>query len=129
MKKTAVVLRRCGLPYDPRSAARARRHVERFVAEQSLDGTTNALVLITSELVSNAVLHGSEPVELTLRREGSGVTVEVSDGDPAVDNVRSPAANDRMHGGIGLFLIAALADGWGIRPSRAGKTVWATVHT
>ena len=120
--------RTCVLPYDVTSAAVARRQVERFAEEQNLDGTTEALMIIASELVSNAVLHGAEPVELTLCLELDEVTVEVSDGDPAVNNVRSPDTNERATGGRGLAVVAALSRRWGTRPSRNGKTVWAIVQ-
>jgi anti-sigma regulatory factor (Ser/Thr protein kinase) len=96
--------------------------------EQNVDGTVTTLAIIVSELVSNAVLHGAEPVELTLRSELDEITLEVADGDPAVNDVRSPAVNERTIGGKGLLIVASLADRWGIRPSPPGKTVWATVH-
>ena len=126
--KAAAVLRICVLPYDLTSAAVARRQVEQFAREQNLDGTTEPLVIIASELTSNAVLHGAKPVVLTLRQERDEITVEVSDGDPAVNNVRTPAANQCAAGGKGLVVIASLADRWGVRRSHAGKTVWATVY-
>ena len=122
------MFRTWSLPYDRGSAALARRHVARFATDQDLDRTTNVLALITSELVANAVLHGAEPIELTLRDELDIVTLEVFDGDPAVNNVRSPAASDHAVGGKGLLIVASLADRWGVRPSYTGKTVWATVY-
>jgi anti-sigma regulatory factor (Ser/Thr protein kinase) len=116
------------LPHDLSSARLARRHVEQFAAEQHLNGTTHVLTIITSELVSNAVLHGAAPVAMSLCHEFDEITVEVSDGDAAVNAVRSPAPHERSIGGHGLLIVASLADRWGIRPARTGKTVWATVQ-
>lgn len=115
------------LPYQVSSAALSRRHVERFAADHQLDGATTTLAIIATELVSNAVLHGAEPVALTLRVELDDVTVEVFDGDPTIDDVHTPAANEQRLGGRGLFVVASLSDRWGVRPSHPGKTVWATI--
>ncbi len=87
-------------PYNVTSASLARRYVEQFAAEEMVDYPTAALAAtVATELVTNAVLHGAQPVELTLRREGDEVTIEVADGDPAVAKVRTPAARERTLGG------------------------------
>ena len=117
------------LPFDAGSACLARRFVEQFVAERELDGAAGGLCLIASELVTNAILHGAEPVELTLRCQGGEVTIEVADGDPRTDNVRLRAVEQTDPGGRGLRVVASLADRWGTRPSQSGKTVWATTKT
>ena len=115
------------LPYDLKSPFLARRFVERFAPEQALDGTCSVLRTIATELVTNAVLHGTEPVEVTLHFDDNEVTVEVSDGDPLIDNVRVRALDQPGTGAYGLRIIASLADRWGTRSSPSGKTVWATV--
>jgi anti-sigma regulatory factor (Ser/Thr protein kinase) len=117
------------LPFDVGSACLARRFVERFVAERTLDSAVGVLSLIASELVTNAILHGAEPVELTLRCQDGEVTIEVADGDPRTDNVRLRALDQTDPGGRGLRVVASLADRWGTRPSQSGKTVWATMQT
>jgi anti-sigma regulatory factor (Ser/Thr protein kinase) len=123
------VSRTFSLPHDVSSATLARRHVEEFAADQMLDDKTKALAIIATELVTNAVRHGAQPVELRLRCERDAVTVEVTDGDRRVDRVRIPAAHERTAGGQGLFLVASLADRWGARLAQTGKTVWATINT
>ena len=115
------------LPYDVNSAFLARRFVEQFLAERTLSGGAGILCLIASELVTNAMLHGAEPVELTLHCQDGEVTIEVADGDPRVDNVR-PRVDQTGPGGRGLRVVASLADRWGTRPLRSGKTVWATTQ-
>lgn len=117
------------LPFDVRSARLARRFVEQFVAERTLDSAGEILCLIASELVTNAILHGAEPVELTLRCQGGEVTIEVADGDPRIENVQVRAVDQTDHGGRGLRVVESLADRWGTRPLQSGKTVWATTQT
>jgi anti-sigma regulatory factor (Ser/Thr protein kinase) len=116
------------LPYDVKSAFLARRFVERFIAERTLDARSGVLCLIASELVTNAILHGAEPVELSLHCQDGEVTIEVADGDPRVDNILR-AIDQTDPGGRGLRVVASLADRWGTRPLQSGKTVWATKKT
>jgi anti-sigma regulatory factor (Ser/Thr protein kinase) len=117
------------LPFDMMSGFRARRHVEVFAAQELLEHETDAMTIIVSELVANAVLHGGRPVALTLRNEHDEVTVEVADGDPRIANVRTRQPDQLGVGGHGLRIVASLADRWGTRPSQFGKTVWATIAT
>ncbi|MGC0249001.1 SpoIIE family protein phosphatase [Pseudactinotalea sp. Z1748] len=80
--------------------------------------------LVVSELVANAVLHGSGPVLVNLVDTGEGVRVEVADENPM------PPVPLEVHparvGGYGMHIVARLAD-WGWRPSGAGKVVWARI--
>ncbi|MGW5638004.1 ATP-binding protein [Streptomyces sp. NPDC003832] len=91
--------------------------------------------LVTSELLTNARLHGMPPVRLalTLRGGRSGdqrLRIEVTDSGPAFDTDlvrarwRHPSA-DLCGGGRGLLLVDALCAGWGDRPLGRGHTVWA----
>jgi anti-sigma regulatory factor (Ser/Thr protein kinase) len=95
--------------------------------DRTVDNTF--LALIANELVTNAIVYGTEPVTLTVSYEHGEVTVEVADGDPRLDSVRIrdvdvPRRGARP-GGRGLRLVASIADEWGVRPERSGKTVWA----
>ena len=90
------------------------------------------MCLIASELVANAILHGAEPVELTLQYQDGEVTIEVADGDPSIDDILlavDQAVDRTAAGGRGLSVVAALAERWGTRPLRSGKVVWATAST
>jgi two-component sensor histidine kinase len=84
------------------------------------------LLLVVSELVTNAVVHGAEPITLSLDL-GEVITVVVADGGsggPQVSTLDGWAAP----GGRGLVLVAALVSDWGVRPDGArGKEVWATI--
>jgi anti-sigma regulatory factor (Ser/Thr protein kinase) len=128
-KRSAVSRTLLPLPYEVESAGLARQFVERFLTECALDGAAGDLCLIASELVTNAILHGAEPIELTVDRRDGEVTIEVSDGDPVIDNVRLRAVNNADYGGRGLRVVESLADRWGTRPLQSGKAVWATTHT
>jgi anti-sigma regulatory factor (Ser/Thr protein kinase) len=107
------------------AAARAGRSHLTMVA--STLGTAPALVevalVLVSELVTNAVLHGrSNPRLAVLARAGGGLFVGVGD-----DNSRYPVMQDEDQqalGGRGLRLLDSLATRWGVRPEPPGKVVW-----
>ena len=87
--------------------------------EQSL---CDDALLLTSELVTNAVLHARTGVELSVVTGMGAIHVEVSDDDPGVPRQRT-ADLDAL-GGRGLALVAALAGDWGVRLAPPGKVVW-----
>jgi serine/threonine-protein kinase RsbW len=77
--------------------------------------------LLVSELINNAVVHGSGRIELQLERRGDAMWAQVSDEGPgfdaALDAVKHPAS-----GGWGLQLLDALAERWGMAES--STRVW-----
>ncbi len=78
--------------------------------------------LALSEMVTNAVLHGREPIAVTVTRGRQLLRVEVTDASPV-----SPSFSmlDRTAvTGRGLLLISAVSDRWGVDPSVTGKAVW-----
>ncbi|MFC9293076.1 ATP-binding protein [Streptomyces sp. NPDC057011] len=87
------------------------------------------VLLLVSELVTNACLHAGGPHELVLRHTPEVLRVEVSDGSP--EHPRRRAPGDRaLPGGHGLIVLERLARSWGSVPSadgRPGKTVWLEV--
>lgn len=87
--------------------------------EQSL---CDDALLLTSELVTNAVLHAHTGVELSVVTGMDAVHVEIADGDPVVPHPREPTVGEL--GGRGLALVAALAGDWGVRLAPPGKVVW-----
>ncbi|MEE1800025.1 MULTISPECIES: ATP-binding protein [unclassified Streptomyces] len=113
------------LSSHPRSVGRAR-HVLR--ARIGLDGDPGATAaLLLSELVTNALRHGSPPgreIAVTLFRAEGLFRVEVEDAGDLLPRPRVPEAEDEC--GRGLALVAALADDWGVAPRQGpGKRVWA----
>jgi anti-sigma regulatory factor (Ser/Thr protein kinase) len=81
--------------------------------------------LLTSELVSNAVLHGRAPTEVTVEVHDQIITVSVSDGSSELPVLSE--AEGRVGHGRGLPLVAAMSDDWGVTPSDVGKAVWFTL--
>jgi len=79
-------------------------------------------VLLVSEMVSNAIVHGRPPIHLRLRDSDGHVLIEVDDADTAVPRKLRPEPSD-LHG-RGLQLVATIADRWGARPLPTGKSVW-----
>lgn len=102
---------------------RARLH-EALPASRSVSGP---VVLVASELATNALRHGTAPATVALHRGRASWLLDVADG--AVDAV--PVLADRRplgEGGFGLVVVGRLADevGWYAEPGR--KHVWATLR-
>ncbi len=83
--------------------------------------------LAVSELVSNAVVHGRDPldVRLTLMRES--LHISVHDGNPLPPRVRTPSPGDPS-GGRGLRIVAAVSRQWGCALTPHGKNVWCSLR-
>ncbi|WP_165965637.1 ATP-binding protein, partial [Actinomadura bangladeshensis] len=73
------------LPAEARAASRARDLTARTLHRWHLADPAAAgdIVLMVDELVTNAVVHGTGPVRLALRLDGTLLTAEVSDAHPA----------------------------------------------
>ncbi len=119
---------------EPTAAAAARRFVRDTLQTWLIsgdattgDGLVDDAVLLTSELVTNAVVHAGTSVEVTCKLTGGGVEVVVSDGHPA-KLVPEPPENEHIPAertsGRGLLLPAALASAWGVTYGQSAKAVW-----
>ncbi len=116
------------LPAEASSAALARAAVRSalLAAVRGLDTQTlDRAVLLTSEVVTNAVLHARTPMRLILELEEGQVAIRVYDGARLAPRTRSyrPDAGT----GRGMHLVEALADQWGVDETAAGKCVWFTI--
>jgi PAS domain S-box-containing protein len=87
--------------------------------------TADALALIVSELVTNAVLHTGSSSTLWARTSAGTVYVEVADDDSRPPRMRDPG--DLEDGGRGLHLVEALTRRWGVRITATGKVVWCEI--
>lgn len=108
---------------DPRLAAAARRQVIAALEDLGFESLVDDAVLVVSELVTNAVLHGHGCLGVQVRRSGPGVRIEVSDASSHTP-VMGMASGGSMTG-RGMRTVAGLASAMGIEPTAEGKTVWA----
>ncbi|MDQ0762434.1 SpoIIE family protein phosphatase [Streptomyces canus] len=113
------------LPRDPAAVARARKSASEQVTAWGLDDAAFATELIVSELVTNAVRYGDDPVVLRLIRD-TALICEVSDGSSTAPHLRRARVFDE--GGRGLLLVAQMAERWGSRQTATGKTIWAELR-
>jgi anti-sigma regulatory factor (Ser/Thr protein kinase) len=117
---------RIALPRSPASVGTARRFIEARTAAWSFPEPAGAqLVLIGSELVTNAVLHARTELTLTLELRDGRVRISVKDRSRAPATLRHYQADALT--GRGLGVVAALSDRWGISAAADGKVVWAEV--
>jgi anti-sigma regulatory factor (Ser/Thr protein kinase) len=111
------------LPAEAISAAQARRFTRRICTEVGLDlDTVYIAVLLTSETVTNAIVHGHSEVRLTVTADAHGVRVEASDANSRHPVLQSQDA-DALDG-RGVALLEAAATKWGVVDENYGKVVW-----
>ena len=105
-------------------APRAARRAVAACCEQAAAGPVcaNGAALMTSELVTNALLHGAGPITLGVDCGPVLVRVEVGDDDPRRPVL--PASDDAAENGRGLLIVDALASTWGVEAAPSGKTIW-----
>ena len=98
------------LARSPASARTARDLVSAQVATLGARQREDA-VLMVSELVTNALLHGTGAIGLRIDLDADGIRVEVADqGNVSV----APSPTPGAHGGWGLRIVDELADDWGV---------------
>ncbi|MFF1602554.1 SpoIIE family protein phosphatase [Streptomyces mirabilis] len=128
--RSAVITARAAASFDPvgRSVATARSFVRDTLQGWGFADIVDDAVVLTSELVTNAVVHAGTSADVLCLRSDEGVRIEVADRYPEREiplqatavNMGSP---DR-EGGRGLQLCAALAGRWGVDYSPTHKQVW-----
>lgn len=125
-----MITARAAASFDPvgRSVATARSFVRDTLQGWGFADIVDDAVVLTSELVTNAVVHAGTSADVLCLRSDEGVRIEVADRYPEREiplqasavNMGSP---DR-EGGRGLQLCAALAGHWGVEYSPTHKQVW-----
>jgi anti-sigma regulatory factor (Ser/Thr protein kinase) len=108
---------------DAQAPGRARGLVRDLCTDAGIGGgVLDLIVLLTSEAVTNAVLHGRGHVQVRAHSADGRVRVEVADRSRRTP---APAPNDdHSEGGRGLLLLERSASDWGVDVRRRGKTVW-----
>jgi anti-sigma regulatory factor (Ser/Thr protein kinase) len=107
---------------DPAAVGPARSLVTRQLGEWGLQELATNAELIVSELLTNAIRHGTDPIRLRLIAH-QVLTCEVSDTSDSSPRLRHARTTDE--GGRGLFLVAQMSHRWGTRYTPDGKIVWA----
>jgi anti-sigma regulatory factor (Ser/Thr protein kinase) len=115
---------------DPAEVGRARRWARSRLAGSGIgadEPLAETLILLVSELVTNAVVHTGCPAVLRLSlpgvtQEQATVRLEVADHSDRAPVPR--CADGDETGGRGLALVDGLADRWGWSPEGAGKRIW-----
>lgn len=118
---------------DPAEVGRARRWARSRLVGSGIgvdEPLAETLILLISELVTNAVVHTGSEAELRMCFSGAGavvgtVRVEVVDTSARPPRQRHAAGEDTN--GRGLELVDGLADRWGWQQEGAGKRIWCEV--
>jgi len=126
IRPSARRARRISLSAGPTAPARARRHVRAVICAWGVPVDETIAVLLTSELVTNAIRHeAGESVLLAISSVGGQFRVDVHDTSCFLPvPVHGPADTES---GRGLMLVASLATKWGFYPTLAGKAVYFTL--
>lgn len=88
------------------------------VSEERLDD----LRLLTSEVITNAIVHTHASCAVHVRWTGSRIRLEAT--DTGAGRPRKETAAPDEESGRGLLLVSMLSAAWGTRSDRAGKVVW-----
>ncbi|RVU16114.1 GAF domain-containing protein [Streptomyces antnestii] len=125
-----MITARAAATFDPvgRSVATARAFVRDTLQGWGFPDIIDDAVVLTSELVTNAVVHAGTSAEVLCLRTDDGVRIEVADRYPEREiplqqSAVSMGSPDR-EGGRGLQLCAALATRWGVDYTPTHKLVW-----
>ena len=101
----------------PEAPARARAELRQAIAGQLSEQDGATATLLTSELVTNAVIHPGLPaggsVGLRITLFGDRIRVEVTDAGSGFDAATLPPARPGEAGGHGLFVVDGLSSRWG----------------
>jgi anti-sigma regulatory factor (Ser/Thr protein kinase) len=121
---TSMTVSRTFLP-EASEVARARRFVSQ-VLERSRRKVTDEVLLVTSELVTNAILHGRGEIALAVDLDGEDIHLSVRDEGQGAPIQPRPMPDAFSTGGRGLPLVTALSRTWGSQLDDQGHTiVWA----
>ena len=113
------------------AAKAARAVVEKMIRAWRVPVDPDVAVLLTSELVANAVTHGageagdaSALVTLTIACGAAGLRVDVHDSSGDLPLLKSNLSEPEAETGRGLLLVTSMSAEWGFYVTAAGKAVY-----
>ncbi|HET6817499.1 MAG TPA: ATP-binding protein [Mycobacteriales bacterium] len=113
---------------SPKAAPTARRFVHQELAKVITAELLEDVLLMTTEMVTNVVLHARTDVHLGVTHDGTNVLVTVQDHNSAgpAERARNAEEGQLAESGRGMQIIERLADdfGWSRMPDRHGKVMW-----
>lgn len=110
----------------PAAVPDGRRFVGGWLKTWGLDDLVDTATLLTSEVLTNAVLHARTQLVLTVARLTGGAQIAVRDGSRLVPRQRRHAQDATT--GRGLDLLDRLASSWEVTVDDSGKTVSFTLE-
>ncbi|MFE2219145.1 SpoIIE family protein phosphatase [Streptomyces canus] len=128
--RSSVITARAAASFEPvgRSVATARSFVRDTLQGWGFADIVDDAVVLTSELVTNAVVHAGTAADVLCLRSDDGVRIEVGDRYPEreipLQGQAVTMGNLDREGGRGLQLCAALAGRWGVEYTPTHKQVW-----
>lgn len=127
-ESNVILVGELSLPAEPVRVGQARRHVAAVIRDWKVSVDVDTAVLLTSEIFTNAILHGGAAdgeIRLVEAWDGERFRIEVHDSRPA-----GPDLGDRPldavtgESGRGLGMVELLADHWGVERTAEGKQVY-----
>ncbi|HEY8983237.1 MAG TPA: SpoIIE family protein phosphatase, partial [Streptomyces sp.] len=128
--RSSVITARAAASFEPagRSVATARAFVRDTLQGWGFADIVDDAVVLTSELVTNAVIHAGTHADVLCLRSDDGVRIEVSDRYPEreipLQGALPAMSNPDREGGRGLQLCSAIAGRWGVEYTPTHKNVW-----
>ncbi|MFF9915759.1 ATP-binding protein [Streptomyces sp. NPDC013457] len=121
-RQPTQLLRKVGCE-DLTAVPEVRHALRRMLRTWGGPGASDVAELLTSELVTNALIHTDHGAVVTATVVPDSLRVEVRDFVSKIPEPRVPIADDGTNG-RGLVLVQELADSWGVEAHGVGKVVW-----
>jgi anti-sigma regulatory factor (Ser/Thr protein kinase) len=127
-QKGCVETARLELPGTPAAPSVARLFIRNLCNEWGALSVCDVAELLSSELVTNAVIHARSPVELqAVYDDRSILRIDVYDRSAGPVNPEPRQPSEGAEGGRGLAIVAKLSCRWGVESLAHGKRVWFTL--
>jgi serine phosphatase RsbU (regulator of sigma subunit)/anti-sigma regulatory factor (Ser/Thr protein kinase) len=113
---------------DLQRVAHMRHFLRDLLHQWDLAPLMDDLLLMASEVVTNALIHAQSEVDMRIREYPDRLRVEVRDSDPRppvpTAILTDEVNNQDAESGRGLLIVDGLASAWGSSPAGRGKTTW-----